>query len=95
MYSTNNPKTPFPAQPAVTKLTTTPKTVTTKASAIGKKTAQLAPKTTASNPVKTVTPLWKPTPTVTGIDTQHDKEVVIVAEGNEVTLTEDKIGNLL
>ena len=48
-------QTPFCAQPRMTKSTTTLKTVTTKASVIGKRTMWFAPKTTTSSPVKKAT----------------------------------------
>ena len=50
--------------------------------------------TNPSSSVKTVTPVQKLTPTVNAIDVQHVEEVGIVAEDNEVPLTEDEIENL-
>ena len=85
-------ETPSTAQPAIIKSTMTPKTVTTKPP-ICTKTVQFAPMITSSSSVKTVTTVWKLTPTITAIDVQDDKEAFIVAEDDEMALTRDEIGN--
>ena len=87
--SKQNPAT----QPTETKPAITPQSVTTKVSAIGKKMVQFVPKTTNSSSMKAVISAWKPTPTVATTDVLNYEEVVIVTEDDEVTLTEDEIGN--
>ena len=52
-----------------------------------------APKITNSSPTKMIILIWKLIPTITVVDVQYDEEVVMEAEDNEVTLTEDEIGN--
>ena len=44
--------------------------------------------------MKTVTMIQKPTDIVTSIDVQYDEEIVVMTNGNEVTLNEDDIANL-
>ena len=78
----------------MTELTGTPNVMTTTISAIGKKTVQFMPKPTSSNSTKLVALIQKLILTVPTTDVQGDKEVVIITNDNEVTLTEDEIGNL-
>ena len=87
------PKQNHPTQPKVTKPTMSSKEVTAKTSAIGKNYVWFAPETTPSNSIKTVTPVWKTTPTIATIDVQDDEVVLIETENGEVTSTEDEIGN--
>ena len=66
----------------------------TKTFDIGEKSVQFTPKMTPHSSIKTVTPVQKLTPTVIIIDVQDDEEVVRVTEDDEVSWTEDEIGNL-
>ena len=92
MPSKQNPTT----QPTATKLTVTPKsvTLTTKTSAIDNETVQFMPKPANRSFMKAVTLTQKLSTTVAAIDVQDDEEVVIVTEDDQLTLTEDEIGNL-